>query len=115
MNTLRESSDQGVSLFSLQGKILPAKVVDLYDGDTATCCILLSDEICKFKMRLSGIDTPEIRPSKSNPNRELEKKAARYVRNRVLDLVTDQNIDLNKTYSKKEIKELLANNRNSCI
>ena len=53
MNLLLESTNETVPLFSLEGKLLPAKAVDIYDGDTATFCVLLNGEVCKFKMRLS--------------------------------------------------------------
>ena len=90
--------------FSLENRILPAKCLDIYDGDTATFGVIINHELYKFNMRLSGIDTPEIRPRKNNPNRDSEKKAAKYVRNRVLQLITDQEIDLNKNYTENKLK-----------
>jgi len=96
--------------FSLENRILPAKCLDIYDGDTATFGVIINHELYKFNMRLSGIDTPEIRPRKNNPNRDSEKKAAKYVRNRVLQLITDQEIDLNKNYTRKQIKNILGSN-----
>ena len=42
---------------------------------------------------------------------EEEKKAAIYVRNRFLQLVVDQEIDLTKKYKKKEVKQILKDNR----
>ena len=39
-----------------------AEVVDVYDGDTCTCIVDLGFKtFIKVKIRLSGIDTPEIR------------------------------------------------------
>ena len=97
--------------FSLESRILPAKCLDIYDGDTATFVVIISGDLYKFSMRLSGIDTPEIRPRRSNPNRDAEKKAAKYVRNRVLQLITDQEIDIYKNYTKKQIKSILGKSR----
>lgn len=102
---------QNTPKFSLENRILPAKCLDIYDGDTATFGVIINHELYKFNMRLSGIDTPEIRPRKNNPNRDSEKKAAKYVRNRVLQLITDQEIDLNKNYTRKQIKNILGNSR----
>ena len=62
-------------------------------------------------MRLSGIDTPEIRPKLNKENRVAEVAAAKYVRNRFLDLITDQEIDLKTKYSKKKIKDVLGASR----
>ena len=109
--SLKCCTNDSVNLFSLRGKTLLAKAVDVYDGDTATFCVYLSGELCKFKMRLSGIDTPEMRPSRSSPHRDDEKKAAKYVRNRLLQLVTDQDVELEKNYSKREIATMLSENR----
>lgn len=109
--TLEACTYENTQTFGLKDQVLPAKCLDLYDGDTGTFAVTVHGNAYKFKMRLSGIDTPEIRPSKSNPNRDEEKEAARYVRNRVLQLVSDQSIDLNKKYTKREIKQMLAANK----
>ena len=50
-----------------------AKIIDVYDGDTCTCEIDLGFSITrKVKIRLVGVDTPEIR------TRDLEEKEAGY-------------------------------------
>lgn len=110
MNILCEATHD-TPIFSLEGKILAAKAVDVYDGDTATFCVLLKDEVCAFKMRLSGIDTPEMRPSRSSSTRNEEKAASRYVRNRLIQLLTDQDVDLYRSYSRRAIRELMARSR----
>ena len=110
-NTLEACTYDNTQTFGLKDQILPAKCLDLYDGDTGTFAVAVHGNAYKFKMRLSGIDTPEIRPSRSNPNRDEEKEAAMYVRNRVLQLVSDQVIDMNKKYSKREVKQILASNK----
>ena len=111
MDKLLNCSYDNTPKFSLDGKTLESKCIDIYDGDSATFAVIVNGELYKFKMRLSGIDTPEIRPSKNNPNREEEKNAAIYVRNRFLQLVVDQEIDLTKKYKKKEVKQILKDNR----
>jgi endonuclease YncB( thermonuclease family) len=47
--------------FSFKGKQLWARIVDIYDGDTITVVVYLYDEFTKLKIRLQGIDTPELR------------------------------------------------------
>ncbi len=63
-----------------------AKIVDVYDGDTFTFYVDLGFDIwVKSKLRLYGIDTPEVRGSE----RVEGLKARDYVRNLILDkLVT---------------------------
>ena len=112
MNALQSASFDNTPTFNLQNKIVTAKCLDLYDGDTGTFAINIHDTIYKFKMRLSGIDTPEMRPPKSQSDREIEKKAAKYVRNRLLQLLlqAEEEVDLKKDYSKNEIRDKLARN-----
>lgn len=109
--TLSDCTYENTPFFSLNGSVMEAKTVDIYDGDTATFVLRVHDNLYAYKMRLSGIDTPEIRVSKANPNRKEEKRAAIYARNRFLQLVCDQAIDLEKPYTKKQIKAMLGENR----
>ena len=55
----------------------------------------LDGKIVKYNCRLYGIDTPEMRPRRNNPNREAEKKAAKKCFER------RQKIDSLSTYGKK--------------
>ena len=112
MDKLINSTYDNTSIFTLEGQTISGKCVDIYDGDTMTLSVCISNKIYKFKMRLSGIDTPEIRPKKSNPNREEEKLAAIYVRNRVLQLIVKDDINLEKKYTKKEVRKILGENKN---
>lgn len=57
--------------FTLEGKFLECKVIDVYDGDTVTIIFPFENNCYKKKCRLFGIDTPE----KRTKNLE-EKKAA---------------------------------------
>ena len=51
-----------------------AEVVDVYDGDTITCVVDLGfNTSTKIKVRLLGIDTPEIR------TKDLEEKEKGYI------------------------------------
>jgi len=98
-------------VFSFKGSTFPAKAISIYDGDTATFAVSVHGQHYAYKMRLSGIDTPEIRPSRKNPHRDEEKKAAMYARNRFLQLVCNEDVDLDKPYTKKQIKAMLAKNQ----
>jgi endonuclease YncB( thermonuclease family) len=75
MQQLLEATD-AVPEFTLAGKTLDAKVVDCYDGDTFQAVFAMGDQLWKFNCRMAGYDTPEIKPLKSNPNRDVEKANA---------------------------------------
>ena len=47
--------------FNLEGEMMRAKVVDVYDGDTVTLVFKFGSKMWRDKCRLTGIDTPEIR------------------------------------------------------
>lgn len=49
------------SWFNLDGEMMRAKVIDVYDGDTVTLVFRFASKIWKDKCRLTGIDTAEIR------------------------------------------------------
>ena len=97
--------------FSLDGETHVGKIVSCYDADTVKIVIRYAEKLTKFNCRLTGIDTPEMRPSKKQYNRELEKKASIISRNRLLQLVTDQEIQINMVYNRKEIRNILDKNR----
>ena len=56
--------------FSLSGKVVRSRVVDIYDGDTITIVAESSPrQFHQFKIRLMHIDTPEMRGGKKGPIR----------------------------------------------
>ena len=60
LDALLDASDTP-SWFNLEGDMIRAKVIDVYDGDTVTLVFQFGDKIWKDKCRLTGINTPEIR------------------------------------------------------
>lgn len=63
-------------VFSLHGYHGYAKIMDIYDGDTFKAIIFLHCRPLKFTFRTLFYDAPEMKPLKSNPNRDKEKKQA---------------------------------------
>ena len=63
-------------LFSLEGRLCKCKVVNVYDGDTCKVVFPFGDTMYRWNVRLTGYDTPEMRPPRNQENREEEKKAA---------------------------------------
>lgn len=55
------------------------KVLRVVDGDTVDIAMVSDDtnKIFKYRVRLYGIDTPEKKPLKSNPDREKEMEASK--------------------------------------
>ena len=75
-----------VDFYSLKGYRCWAKVVKVYDGDTVTVAFYNRENIlCKYRVRLLGIDTPELRST--NP---AEVAAAKKSRERLVELINDQ-------------------------
>jgi len=83
---------QNTPYFSFHGYECYARVVDVYDGDTLTAVFEFKGEFYKFKIRLSNIDTCEIKSKQVEiKNKALEAKK------RLLDLIRkgDNGIELN--------------------
>ena len=73
-----------------KGQTVPAHVLDVYDGDTITAVYLINKKTpFKIKIRIEGIDTPELRTRNSE-----EKTAAFVVRDYLFDKIHDQIIKL---------------------
>jgi len=77
--------------FSYNGTTCYAKVVSVYDGDTVR--IIFDDKgvLKQYRIRLYGIDTPEIKPRLNIKNRDQEinkaKKAKEFVAGLILEKV----------------------------
>ena len=85
---------QEVPLFSLEGNIYRCKIVSVYDGDTCTAIFKLNGKYSKFKIRMQGYDSPEMKPRLNTPNREEEKKQAVIAKNALINETNDRVIIL---------------------
>ena len=63
--------------FTLNGINTYARLVDVYDGDTIKILMNYRGFIDLWTLRMNGYDSPEMKPLKSNPNRDKEKEAAK--------------------------------------
>jgi len=90
----------------LENKLVQARVVDIYDGDTLICVFNVFDNYYLFHVRLAGIDTCEIQ-SKNEKCKELAYKA----RKRMYQLVTlsepKSKNDIDLRTSRKDIRAFL--------
>jgi len=70
-------------------KVVEAKVVSVYDGDTIKALIPLNGVLYKWNCRLSGVDTPELRTKNAN-----EKKYGYVVRDILRDKILKKVVNL---------------------
>lgn len=87
---LSNATFKNTEWFALKDFVVPAKVVKVYDGDTCTCVFdTMGLGLYKHSVRLSGIDTPEIKSS--NPK---EKTRAIEVRDFLKNLILNKIVQL---------------------
>ena len=85
-----------VKLFSLKDEIYDCIVLpdDVYDGDTIKVIIIRNNEPMKFSVRLEGIDTPELRPSKKKINRDIEILRAKEARDALKKFISNKKLQI---------------------
>jgi endonuclease YncB( thermonuclease family) len=96
--------------FTLNNIKTVCKAVDIYDGDTCKIVLIIKNILYKFDCRLLGLDTPEMKPSLTKINRELEISNAYKTRNRLIQLSTTCTIDIDSTMKKQDCKKMLDSN-----
>lgn len=84
-----QSMINDIKLFSLDGHIVNALVTSVYDGDTCTVMFTLpgTDLLTKFKLRMYGYDSPEMKPRKDIPQRDEHIAAAHRARDELIRLI----------------------------
>lgn len=84
---LDKCTTKNTTYFNFEEKEFLGKCISVYDGDTITVAIkpFKNDKIYKYSIRLSGIDTPEIRTKNLN-----EKKKAIEIRDLLRDKILDK-------------------------
>jgi endonuclease YncB( thermonuclease family) len=100
---LLEDCTKDTPEFSLCGLTLKGKVIECYDADTCKIALPVFDNFYKFTCRLNGIDTPEMKPLKSKPNRDNEILWAKKARAELLKLICNNN--LNSCFDNLDIKK----------
>lgn len=91
--------------FSFTCKEDVCRLIDIYDGDTVTVIIPINKEYWQYRIRIHGINTPEIRTL------DLDEKEKGYkARQRVIELLCGEDTPLTTESSKKEIQAYLKSN-----
>lgn len=84
-----------------KNKMIYAKVVDVYDGDTITIIIMYGDAPMKLKVRLQGVDAPElvvkrqqgrVYSAEEDELITLEMRAGAHVRDKVKKLIDQKEV-----------------------
>lgn len=91
---LKKATLENTPEWNLGTKPCLVKVLKVYDGDTIWVAIKLKGSIFKIKVRLYGIDTPEMKPSRSKLNRDEEIKKAKEARDYLASLINNKIIIL---------------------
>ena len=81
---LSKTTDK-IPLYSMKGQVYRAKVVDVYDGDTCTVVLQQNFRYRKYKVRMLGYDSPEMKPSLKHDNRDIEMESARRAREALME------------------------------
>lgn len=100
-----------VNIWKLSGTYL-CKIQKVYDGDTPTIIIKINNNFFAFNVRLIELDTPEIHPKNENLlEKESEHLLGIKARNKLIELVTDQPIIIDKKYTNEELKIIFNKNK----
>ena len=76
----------GSECFSFKGKRIFCKCVDVYDGDTITVKFFYNSELYTYKIRMCGLDTPELR-TKNEEEKNTSKNIKQIVENMLLNKI----------------------------
>jgi endonuclease YncB( thermonuclease family) len=92
-NVYEDSTDANTSCYTYEHLKKPVKILRVIDGDTLDIALHHEDinRVYKHRVRLYGIDTPEKKPLKSNPNRDAEIAAAKKASQAMTDKLQENN------------------------
>lgn len=85
------NKNNNTPLFTLKGKIFMCKVVEVYDGDSCKVVFCFNKKYYKWNIRMLGYDSPEIRISKYNIDRDHLKKIALKAKKHFIKLLNYNN------------------------
>jgi len=76
-----------IPYFSFKDKTFYAMPCNIYDGDTFSVIFEYDGQLIKYKCRCMGYDCAEMKPLKSDPNRDHEKELAHKAKTRLIELL----------------------------
>ncbi len=79
--------------YSLNGKRLACKILKIYDGDTLWLAIKIHGKYYKYKCRMYGYDSPEMKPPLKQKDRDDEIKRAHEAKDYLAKLMYEKHIE----------------------
>ena len=79
-----------IPVYSMNDKIYRAKIVDVYDGDTCTAVFRQYFKFRKYKIRMLGYDSPEMKPLLKKENRDIEIEEAKKAKEALKNLINNK-------------------------
>ena len=114
---------ENISFYDFKNQKKICKVLSVYDGDTITIAIQLEKKIFKWKVRMYGYDSPEMKPLKILKNREDIKRRALIAKKALEDKILHKIVTIellgfdkygrflgNIYYNNENINEYMLNN-----
>ena len=92
IDPLKQATFDNTPTYSLKGIRTRCKVVEVYDGDTLWIVISLHGSLYKYKIRMLGYDSPEMKPLLSQANRDLEIQAAVRAKEHLIGLLNGKEV-----------------------
>jgi len=87
LDKIDKTTKESMKCFSFRDQIFYGYPTNIYDGDTFSFLFVYKDEVIKYRCRCIGYDSPEMKPSLSNPNRDNEKVLAIKAKERLKELL----------------------------
>lgn len=106
---LADCTDQNTKLMNMTGSF-DCKVVDVHDGDTFKAVVPLNGSFVKIVCRVQGIDTREIKPPLNLEGRAEYVRMAHKARNRLVQLLTNIDLDLDTMYKETRMASMMLTN-----
>lgn len=79
-----------IPMFGFTGLNVKAKVIDIYDGDTITIVFIYKGILIKYRLRMEGYDSPELKPQLNCDNRDLIVKCGNLSKKKLEDLILNK-------------------------
>lgn len=87
LDKIEKQDKEKMKCFSFKDHIFYGYPTNIYDGDTFSLLFVYKDEVIKYRCRCTGYDSPEMKPSLSNQNRDNEKALAHKAKERLIELL----------------------------
>ena len=115
---LKHATFENTPTFSLNGLNKKCKILNIYDGDTLWLTVTINSKLYKLKIRMKGYDSPEMKPSLDNPDRNYEILAANgaklYLESLILNKIVDVKFFNYDKYG-RPLCEIYINKKNKCF